>query len=89
MRMIFGLLILVVCIALTAARGAMGPPPALAAGAQGSGEPHSAEAESRRRFHSAAITSRMLVSIAQMLGGMRVPIVLDGRGSQTLFDPDR
>jgi hypothetical protein len=31
----------------------------------------------------------MLVSIAQVLGGMRLPIVLDGRGSQTLFDPDR
>ena len=89
MRMIFGLLILVVCIALTAARGATGPPPVLAAGAQGSGEPHSVEAESRRRFHSGANTSRMLVSIAQVLGGMRVPIVLDGRGSQTLFDPDR
>jgi len=89
MRMIFGLLILVVCIALTAARGSTGPPAVLAAGAQGSGEPYSVEAESRRRFHSAAITSRMLVSIGQMLGGMRVPIVLDGRGSQTLFDPDR
>lgn len=89
MRMIVGLLILVVCIALTAARGVTEPPRVLAAGAQGSGEPQAVQAESRRGLYSAAITSRMLVSIAQMLGGMRLPIVLDGRGSQTLFDPDR